>query len=191
MTRVVDPRRVGAPEGALLGPAVAAVLGLGVGSLKNATYAGRYLPDGRTGSGRAWWWPATVDRYLQARRPAGTVPASQVAALLGLPLRKVYRLTGLRPVARVGNRPWWSLQEVLDYQASMPPADAVRVPEVAAALGVGPARVRTLGRTGWPPDGRDASGRLWWRRERLDELLGPARRRVLAGCARPRPGLQE
>ena len=177
--RAADPQEFGPPEGVLLAPGVASVLGYSTGSFKNQANVGRYPPDGRTVSGRAWWDPDTAQRYLRERRPAGTVSAQEVADLLDVPIRAVYRLKHLPATSRVSGRPWWSLQDVIAYQRALPPADAVTVKEIAGTLQVTPARVRALARNEWPADGRDPAGRLWWHRERLDELLGPRRRRAL------------
>ena len=88
------------------------------------------------------------------------------------------------------------LKDVLAYQRAMPPANAVTVTvtvtvtvkEMAGTLQVTPARVRAMARTEWPADGRDAGGRLWWNRGRLDELLGRRRRRAFEYAS---PGLFE
>jgi hypothetical protein len=163
---------------------VAVALGVRVGSLYDLVARGRLIPDGRA-AGRLWWWPATVHRYRREHRPPATLSARQVADLLGVPLREVYRLPGLRPVGRFGNRPRWAVPDVLAYQAGLPPPGAVRTGEVAALLGVTGSRVRALAASTWPPDGRDHSGRLWWHRDRLDELLGPRRRAALLQQRRP------
>ena len=155
------------------------MLGYSTGSFKNQANAGGYPPDGRTVSGRAWWHPEIAQRYRREQRPAGTTSAQEVADLLDIPIRAVYRLNHLSATSRVSGRPWWSLQDVIAYQRAMPPSDAVTVNEIAGTLQVTPARVRALARTEWPADGRDPSGRLWWNREPLDQLLGPRRRRAL------------
>lgn len=93
-----------------------------------------------------------------------------------MPIRQVYRLRGLRPVGTVEHRPWWAVADVLAYAADLPPGDAVRVRDIAKILGVSVSQARNLAVSSWPADGTDVSGRLWRRRERLDELLGPRRR---------------
>lgn len=75
-----------------------------------------------------------------------------------------------------------------------PPANAnanavtVTVKEIAVTLQVTPARVRAMARTERPADDPYASGRLWWNRGRLDELLGPRCQRALEYAS---PGLFE
>jgi predicted DNA-binding transcriptional regulator AlpA len=176
----------GLPAGAIATGDVAAALGISLGTLYNKVAQGQVLPDGRT-AGRVWWWPATVQAYMREHRPAATLTARQVAQLLQIPLRAVYRQDDLRPVGRFNNRPRWAITDVLAFRDRLPPADAVRVPQVARLLGVSQGRVRALAASTWPADGKDPSGRWWWHPHRVDELLGPRRRADLANEAADAP----